>query len=309
MTSASAPGKIILLGEHAVVYRRPALAVPLSDLQARATVENSDDPGIHLISKQADLDFWLYETDDDQPVAMAVRLTLQALNMKSTPNLRITIESELPMAAGLGSGAAVSVAIIRALSQHLGQPLAPTVQATLAYEVEKIHHGTPSGIDNTVIAHEAPVFFIKGAPLKTFPIDDPFNLVIADTGLPSPTAESVAGVRQRWNQDKEVYEGYFDEIGQLAQRARQAMAVGNLRLLGDLMNQNQVLLEKIGVSHPRLEKLITAARDAGALGAKLSGGGLGGNMIALAEDDNVEDVRESLAGAEAARVLVTEVGP
>ncbi|MFP3854738.1 MAG: mevalonate kinase, partial [Anaerolineales bacterium] len=224
MTSASAPGKIILLGEHAVVYRRPALAVPLSDLQAWATVEDSDHPGIHLISEQADVDFWLHEADDAQPVALAVRLTLQALELKSSPDLRITIDSDLPIAAGLGSGAAVSVAVIRALSQHLGHPLSPTVQATLAYEVEKLHHGTPSGIDNTVVAHEAPVFFIKGAPLETFPIDDPFTLVIADTGIPSPTGDAVAGVRERWKQDKARYEGYFDEIGQLAQRGRQAMA-------------------------------------------------------------------------------------
>ena len=308
MTSASASGKIILLGEHAVVYRRPALAVPLSDLKARATVEDSDHRGIRLISKQAGLDFWLHEAEEGQPMALAVRLTLKALNSKASPDLRITIDSDLPIAAGLGSGAAVSVAIIRALSQHLGQSLSPTVHATLAYEVEKLHHGTPSGIDNTVIAHEAPVFFIKGAPLETFPIDDPFHLVIADTGLPSPTAEAVAGVRRRWEQNKVDYEGYFDEIGQLAQRGRQAMAVGNLRLLGDLMNQNQVLLEKIGVSHPKLDRLIAAAREAGALGAKLSGGGLGGNMIALARKDPIEGVRESLLEAQAARVLVTEVG-
>jgi mevalonate kinase len=308
MTVGTAPGKIILLGEHSVVYRRPALAVPISSLIAKAITLDHDEAGLLIKAPDVNREVWLAEADPADPLAKAVRATLAALDRTRPPRVAISVESELPIAAGLGSGAAVSIAIIRSLSKHLGSPLKPADQAALAFEVEKLHHGTPSGIDNTVIAHGAPVYFIKGAPLETFEIGQSTHLLIADCGIESPTAESVAGVRQRWQADKQTYEGLFDEIGQRVNRARQALAVGNLELLGRLMDENQDLLAAIGVSSPELEKLVNAARSAGALGAKLSGGGMGGNMIALIVPEKADEVKVALEKAGAHQVLAVEVG-
>jgi mevalonate kinase len=181
--------------------------------------------------------------------------------------------------------------------------------SALVYEVEKLHHGTPSGIDNTVVAFAQPVYFIKGRPIKRLQVGQPFALVIGDTGRIAPTHAVVGGVRQRWQADQDRYEGYFDEIGAIVQQARVAIEEGlpGPGAIGKLMDGNQELLEIIGVSSPELDHLVTAARQAGALGAKLSGAGGGGNMIALARSDNASDIARALWKAGATGVIVTKV--
>lgn len=307
MTSGTAPGKIILLGEHAVVYGRPALAAPLSNLIVEANLVEQAEPGFLVHSVDLGQQFWLAEAEQNNPLAQAIWLTLEALDQPDPPAAKLTIKSSLPIAAGLGSGAAVSVAIIRALSLHLGAPLRPEEQSALAYQVEKLHHGTPSGIDNTVIAHGAPVYFVKDKTMTTLDIGAPFELLIADSGVSTPTSEAVAGVRRRWQEAQSRYEGMFDEIGKLADQARRAIAAGEIGTLGYLMDQNQTLLFDIGVSSPELETLVEAARRAGALGAKLSGGGLGGNMIALIDPSKAGQVSSALERAGAVRVLHARV--
>jgi mevalonate kinase len=152
-----------------------------------------------------------------------------------------------------------------------------------------------------------PVWFIKGQPPATFQPRQPLTLVIADSGIAAPTKATVGDVRQGWQHDPARYEAWFDEIGALVQAARQAIEQGDLPLLGELFNRNQTLLTHLGVSSPHLEQLITAARNAGALGAKLSGGGRGGNMIALIDPAQAQAVTEALQRAGARSVLVTTV--
>lgn len=312
MTIAHAPGKIILFGEHAVVYGRPAIAVPLAQVQATAEVTDIEPaPGARIQIEAPDVAVtcWLHECPENDPLAKIVRLTLEELAVVDPPALKIVVRSDIPIASGLGSGAAVSVAIVRALSEHLNQPLGLDRQSALAFEVEKLHHGTPSGIDNTVVTHNQPVFFVRGSPPQPFRIGQPFTLAIGVSDLPSPTSAAVSMVRAGWLKDAERYESLFDSIGSVAVRARTAIELGRPDDLGPLMNENQMLLEELGVSSAILRELIEAARAAGAPGAKLSGAGLGGNVIALVDNSNIETVLDAFRSAGASSTLVTEVRP
>ena len=312
MTVATAPGKAILLGEHAVVYGRPAIAVPVTQVEARANVEEGlAGHGVTIVAADLGREFEPSRLDaaDREALALArtVANTLSRLGQPSDPDLRITVSSTVPMARGLGSGAAVATALVRALAAHYGGYLTARDVSDLVYETEILHHGTPSGIDNTVIAFGKPLFFVRGERDEVFWLGRPFWLVIGDTGVPSSTREAVAGVRRQWETDRTAYEARFDAIGVLVERGRQAMAAGNLAELGQVMDEDQAELRAIGVSSPPLERLIGAARAAGALGAKLSGSGCGGNMIALTADDARQRIRSALLAAGARGVIVTQV--
>ncbi|HLU11388.1 MAG TPA: mevalonate kinase [Oceanobacillus sp.] len=305
---ASAPAKIILFGEHAVVYGKPAIAVPVSSLRAHATVEPSDGG---LIIASSELDEMIPVSIDagtvDNALALTARLVLEALNA-APPNAIIRVQSDIPIASGLGSGAAVSTALARALCAVLDASLDESRLNALIYEVEKMYHGTPSGIDNTVVVYERPVYFVRGTPIETLNIEKSFMLVIGDTGIPASTRVAVEGVRSLYDAAPERIQPLLDEIGTLVEQARNLIEGGNPEGLGALMQRNHTLLQQLTVSSPELDRLVDAALDAGALGAKLSGGGRGGNMIALVTSETKTQVENTLLGAGAARVFTTEVG-
>ena len=306
----TAPGKIILFGEHAVVYGQPAIAIPVNEVRTTARIIPDIDakPG-HITIQAKDLQFEsaLSDLPRDHPLAAPVHLTLEKLSPVHTPAFTIELSSTIPISAGMGSSAAVSVALIRALSSFLGSPLAPGELSEIAYNVEIIHHGTPSGIDNTVIAYEKPVYFVRDEPIKILNIKHATDWVIADTGEKTPTKETVSAVRERYSNDTVIYGSIFQDIGAIARRARQALVKGKTPLLGELMNENQKLLERLDVSSPCLDALIKAAISAGAFGAKLSGGGRGGNMIAAVPADSVSQVKDALLDAGAKRVITTKL--
>lgn len=313
---SSAPGKIILFGEHAVVYNRPALAVPVNQVQVDVEILESDSTGIWIHAPIIDLHAELSSLPPDHAIGSVILKVLSSLDSSPSPSGRgargeggitINISSSIPVASGLGSGAAVSVALIRALSSFLFLQLTDNQINEMVFESEKLHHGTPSGIDNTVITFNKPVYFIKGQPIETFTVGKPFTIVIADTGIPAPTKESVGDVRKLWQKDKNTYESIFDEIAQISLIARRAIESGQPELLGELMDHNHSLLQQLTVSSPELDKLVFAARDAGALGAKLSGGGRGGNMIALVNQAEANQVAESLIKAGAKNTIITEI--
>ena len=309
MTLFSASGKAILFGEHAVVYDQPAIAVPLAQMRATVQVENLD-PGTNgalIDAPDISRSFWLREAEDDDPLAFAARLTLDELGVEAPLEVHLTIRSQIPIASGLGSSAAISVAIIRSLSGHFGKPLADETISKIAFEVECLHHGTPSGIDNTVIAYEKPVYFIRDHKPELIPIPTPLNLIIGDTGGSMKTAIPVGLLRERWEKDPGTYGAWFGEIGEIVKEARTKLQAGSIESLGTLMNQNQVLLEDMGLSSLELQRLIRAAREAGALGAKLSGAGMGGIMLALVELDTAQVVESALIKAGAKQVFITEV--
>lgn len=305
MTSATAPGKIILFGEHAVVYGRPALAAPLGELRARARVEARRERGVVIHARDLNRTYRLDSAPEEDPLAAIIRAVLAELHAEGSLGLDVWIDSDIPIASGLGSGAAVSTALVRALSAHLGQPLGSDLVSDLVFQAEKLYHGTPSGIDNSVIAFERPVRFTKQAGAQPIRIARPFVLAIANTGIASPTKITVGDVRRGWQRDPIRYEHVFDGIAEVVNRAQLVLALGHNGELGELMNRNQELLRLLDVSSQELELLIRTGIDAGAEGAKLSGGGRGGNALFYVQPGRAEAVEAALMAAGATGVLVT----
>ncbi|MGB2955965.1 MAG: mevalonate kinase [Anaerolineales bacterium] len=307
--SATSPGKIILFGEHAVVYGEPAIAVPVFSVQTRASVNavvGGSSGEIQIDAPDISLSAAVRELDPDHPLRAAVMAVAGNKDPGEIPACKIQISSTIPTTSGLGSGAAVSAALIRALSAFLGQRLTDEQVSQLTFEVEKIHHGTPSGIDNTVIAHQKPVYYLKGKPFQFLSIGKPFSILIAGSGIPGQTREAVQQVRQNWINDPARYDSLFKSIGEISKKAKELIDTGSPANLGPLMNENHILLQELGVSTPELDLLVNAARQAGALGAKLSGGGLGGNIIALI-DGGTDQITKALTKSGAVYILNSAV--
>lgn len=310
MTSASAPGKIILFGEHAVVYGRPAIAIPVTQVHATVSITpfpEGDKGQIYIEAPDVDYSSWLHEARKHHPLRHVITLSIDAMKQREFPALRLRIESSIPIAAGLGSSAAISVAIVRALGEYFDQPLSAKQQSDIAFFAEKIQHGSASGIDNTVVAFERPVFFIQGELPKPFRPGAALNLLIADTGVASKTSQTVGEVKVKREAEKAYVETIFDQIAELTEFAKRAIISGQIMVVGPLMNQNHVLLQALGVSSPELDLLVQTAREAGAFGSKLSGAGQGGNMIALVQEDKLGTISEALTKSGASRVIRTRI--
>lgn len=305
--SASAPGKVILFGEHAVVYGRAAVAVPVNQVQAKAVVSASPGKPSRIEAPGIGLESEVDALPAEHPLALAVRGVQEKLKLDHLPSFRLKITSTIPIASGLGSGAAVSVAIARAVSAFVGHPLNDAQVSALAFTVDQTYHGTPSGIDNTVITYDSPVMYVRGQPFERLRVAEPFTLVIGDTGVSVPTSGVVSDLRRRWVETPNRYEPLFNRIGAIAREARRLIEVGRPEEMGPLMNSNHSLLCEIDVSSPELDRLVDAAQKAGALGAKMSGGGRGGNMIALVRADKAQSVAQALCEAGAAHTIITQV--
>ncbi len=310
---ARAPGKIILCGEHAVVYGRPAIALPVRQVAATAVVRTTSGPSL-IEARDLGQTVRLDDAPAGDPLAAAARLVIRAAGLSRPPPFHLVLTSTIPVASGLGSGAATASAVIRALALFLERPELAGDEAVsrLAFEIEKLHHGTPSGIDNTVVTYDRPVYFQRDRPvnrIETFAVGAPLHFLIADTGIPSPTRLAVADLRRAWQAAPQIYEALFDSCGRLVAAARRAIETGEPGRLGALLDDNQHLLEEMGVSSAELDHLVAVARSAGALGAKLSGGGRGGNMIALVRPGAAATVEAALQAASARTVLATVLRP
>lgn len=306
---ASAPGKIILLGEHAVVYGRPAIAVPVTHVQATATVmPGRSNVGIVINAEDLGRRYLLDAAPKNDALAHTVNTVLAYLGVEQ-PDAQVTIESTIPIASGLGSGAAVATAIVRALARYLDESLTDAEVSELVYETETLLHGSPSGIDNTVVAYARPIWFVKGEEPAQITVGDEFAFLIANTGISSPTKITVGDVRDGWEANPDRYEALFDQIGDIVRQGRQALRDGDVETLGDLMVANQDVLREIDVSSKEIEQLVRAALDAGAYGAKLSGGGRGGNVVVLASQKHLPTVETALYRAGAVNVLRSALSP
>lgn len=272
-----AAGKVILLGEHAVVYGRPALAASLP-LGLEVEVEETAGP-LGLESDRAEL------TSDPRPAAL-VREAADALGLPPR-GLALRVRSQLPPGVGLGSSAALAIAVLRALALAAGRRLGSEEEVALGRRLEAVFHGTPSGIDPAAAALGAGCFrFVRGDPPTITPLRLPRSLplVIVLGGRARSTGAAVAGLRSRWEGDRSRYEALFDEVAATVEAGAAAVERGDLADLGRAFDRNQTLLEALGVSAPEVEAVAAAARRAGALGAKLTGGGAGGAVVAVAED-------------------------
>jgi mevalonate kinase len=221
--------------------------------------------------------------------------------------MSLDVRSTIPIAAGLGSGVAVSIAVLRAFAAFFHQVMSIHDQSNLAWEVEKIHHGTPSGIDNTVVAHGRTVYFVRDRAPEFPTLGARLYLAVADSGQSAPTAQAVAHVRARREAARTAVDAALDRIGEIVDAARLLLESGGLPGLGRCMHENHTLLQSLGVSTATLDRMAGAAERAGALGAKLTGAGQGGNLIALLPAPEADDVQAALLQAGARRVFTTEI--
>jgi len=273
-------GKVILLGEHSVVYGRPALAASLASMGAEAHAEPW--PNARL-----EVEPWgvAFDADPEQkdepadPLQRAFRALLLSYG-SPWPRARVRAQMSIPGAAGLGGSAALSVAVVRALDALQGSARGPEAVAATALEAEKVFHGTPSGIDTAMAAGSGVALFRQGK-LEQVALERPLTLVVGHSGEVGQTKITVASVKQQYERDPKKLGSIFDAIEALVVNAKSALQLGDVADLGKLMNENQRLLNTLLLSTSRLEEMCKAAESAGALGAKLTGGGGGGCMIAL----------------------------
>jgi mevalonate kinase len=267
-------GKVILLGEHAVVHGVPALAVGI-DRGARATATPMDLGPSRLHVRGWDI--VVRETDDAHDLGRAFRALLDSAAPPVGPRW-IEVETDLPPGGGLGCSAAIGVAVARALEPHLSDEALQ--DRAMAWEC--VFHGNPSGVDSAVAAHGGCVLFRRGQPLEAVRVRGPMHLCIGHTGLASSTKSMVEAVARLRARRPEIVERSFEAIRTLVSNARLAIEAGDWSALGKLMDLNQMLLGGLFVSTDEIERMCAAARSAGALGAKLTGAGGGGSVVALA---------------------------
>ncbi|MBA4385120.1 MAG: mevalonate kinase, partial [Anaerolinea sp.] len=308
--SCSAPGKVILCGEHAVVYQKPAIAIPVFEGSTKCSIlalPTAPHDETIIIAPNIGLKCHLPCLVENHPIRVAINLVLKKLDLDHLPVCEIRIQSTLPTAAGLGSSASTSVALIRALSTFLGHSFTDNEVNQSAFEIEKIHHGTPSGIDNTVITYAKTLFFIKDQPYEFLHPGKPVTLIIADSGIKSSTSKVVLEVKQGFLDNPNKYQFIFDKIGEITLSVKNSFLDGDLLSVGKLLTQNHLLLREMGVSCDKLDILVDWAMTHGALGAKLSGGGQGGNMIALVESDQANSIAAVLKLKGAVNTIITHL--
>ena len=307
---SSACGKFILTGEHAVVYGQPAIALPLSSRRISLLVEpqlRRPSGKIHIYFPALGLDSDLDSLPPGHPIVRAVWETINFLRLSEMPGCNLRFNSQLPVGSGLGSSAAMSVATIRGLTEFLGHPLPDTTVNLLAFETEKFVHTNPSGVDNTVITYEKPVFFQTGSQLAFLQPAVDLYFILADSGIQKSTGETVTELAERYKVDPSSIQAKLGAIGELSNKARSAMESGNLPGIADAINQNQDLLRELKLSCPELDHLVDVALQSGALAAKLTGGGRGGHILALVEPGRADAVLQALRAGGALNPFQTVV--
>ena len=292
--------KAILLGEHSVVYGHPAVALPLHDLQMRATAAP-----VHGPSRLRCLDYCGPIARAGPRFACIARAFEAAREFSGCLDLsfEITTRSDFPHERGLGSSAAAAGAIIRAVLDACRRDASTSELFALTQTAEKVAHGRPSGLDAAATCSPCPIRFQGGQMRPLGQRIERAHLVIADSGVHGSTREAVGGLRERYEEDPDGVGPLIAALGGLAQVGIAALDDGDAQALGSAMNRAHEVLAQLELSLPVLDRLTAAARDAGALGAKLTGGGLGGCVIALADGEEAAGrIRGALesAGAPAA---------
>lgn len=280
MNKSSACAKTILFGEHAVVYGESAIAIPLSNIRTTAEIFPNGNE-FRVVSQNTGMDLPYRKLEPGSGIRELLTRLRGIAEFDELPADTLSIRSEIPIASGLGSGAALSIAIIRVFSSYYNLQLSNKEINEIAYEIEKIYHGSPSGIDNTAIAYEQPLIFSKKQGSSILSADmSKFHLLVIDSGIHSKTIDVVSYVRNNLDKNKI----YIQEIGKLTVSAIPALESGDIAQVGFLMCENQRLLQKINVSCKELDELLLIAHREGVPGCKLTGAGRGGNFLVLAED-------------------------
>lgn len=286
-----ATGKIILIGEHSVVYGKKAIAFPFAGVGIHTTVQKK--PTIHIQSK-----YFSGTLDEMKQIASMHNLVLLIEVLQkdlALPNFNLSIQSSIPSERGMGSSAAVAVSIVRAIFDW--QNLALDNKTLLKYVdySEQIAHDNPSGIDAAATSGTQPILFEKGQPFEAFPLNVDAYLLVADTGIKGQTRQAVKDVATLVNQKGQSVQAIIDQLGDLTLEAKTAIIQNQAKRLGQIMTASHHLLQKLTVSNQTLDEAVEIALDNHALGAKLTGGGRGGCLIVLAKDlQNAKQIQEKL---------------
>ena len=300
--TASAPGKCILFGEHFVVYGKPAVVMAI-DKRAHVEVEERKDDIIRI---KSNLGLSCELINDHfrpikggkralralEPIKISVLETFRWLGFKRGINVKV--RSEIIPSAGLGSSAAIAVATVAAMLKLFNVEIDEKTLFELSYPSEKYVHVHPSGVDQMIAINGGVIKYVKSEGITRLRVKGNIPLIIGDTGIKRNTGALVSKVKKLKLQKPTLMKECMEKAEEISEEAVKAIEVRDLRTLGELMNKNQVLLEKIGVSHPKLDELINKAREAGALGAKLTGAGGGGCMIALCSPEKAQDVSTAI---------------
>jgi mevalonate kinase len=308
MGEGSGYGKVILFNEHFVVYGIPAIASAIGS-QTIAKVERIEGQGWTVSDDRPETPGYKKKKKEHQDDSIKRILSAAGIDVNQTP-IRIYLGGDLKAASGVGASAASCAAIARALSTQFSLGFSDERINEIAYEGEKGYHGTPSGIDNTAATFGGLIWFKKGDPsvMERLSLKQPVEIVMGNTGIVANTKAAVAGVKERKENEPEKYEKIFSEAQMLANSARSALNSFNLEVMGQYMNRNHELLQEIEVSSKELDFLVELARENGALGAKMTGGGLGGYMVALTPGEAVQERVARAIEKEGFEALRTKIG-
>lgn len=302
----SAFGKLILIGEHAVVYGYPAIALPFKRLHTTARITPHPGP--------IDLDCRFYKGPLHaapaclQGLVRCIRENLLGIG-EPEEGFRISLHSTIPPGRGLGSSAAVAAAAVRGITSFFDQTLSHERLLALIHIAETYAHGTPSGIDAATVVADKPIWFKKGNAVTTLSPGRSFHMVVADSGQMGDTASAVGSVRQHMTAEPVDGWARLNHLGALTWEVRNALIKGDIQGVGGMIQQAQGELETFGVSHAHLDQLIVTANRAGALGAKLTGGGQGGCILALARNaEHANKLQKTLLNAGASHVWGFTIG-
>ena len=271
MTVDIGHGKIILFGEHFVVYGTPAIALGISN---KAIVE----------VKKSNITKYASDTKGTIPELTTSAIERILTAMKSKHKYEVHLSGDLPTTGGLGSSAAFCVALVRAVAKDAGLSLRDEELNGFAYEGEKAFHGNPSGVDNTMATYGGAIKFMRDKGFERLKLAVPLHFVVGITGISSPTRKMVGQVKTFRDDDPEQFQNLCDQAGEIVRKGEKALSSGDAATLGALMNENHELLRAIGVSIEKNDIITKIALDNGALGAKVTGGGGGGCCIALAKN-------------------------
>ncbi|RLF24208.1 MAG: mevalonate kinase [Thermoprotei archaeon] len=297
---SEAPGKIILAGEHFVVKNEPAIAAAIG-LKAKVYVKEHDKPWIEIDAKNLGIRIRL--SADLSRIEGQVNRMKQFIKviecLKKLSELKpayIVIDSEIPVAVGLGSSASTAVALTAAYAEYLGLKLSKEDISSIAYEAEKIVHKSPSGIDNTIATYGGVIAYRRGEgflPLEVKGLEQ-CEIIVADTGIERSTGALVEKVLRLYDRYPEVFMPLYHAAGHLVIEMAHSLREGNIERVGELMNICQGMLYAIGVSNMAIERIVHKAREAGALGAKLTGAGGGGAVIVLCWKEDSEKIVQAI---------------
>ncbi len=316
---ASAPAKVILFGEHFVVYGEPAIVIAVDKrTYVEATLRNDNQIYINSVNLCVSGFFrgedFQPEKNDKTAVSKLVPIkdSVERVLKKANKSIGVNIEiqSDIPASAGLGSSAAVASATAAAVGRLVGLNLSKEDVFNIALNAERIVHGTPSGIDPAISTYGGTILFQKDKGFTPLDVRINIPLVVGNTNSERSTGDLVAAVRRRRDNYRLIIDPIIEAGGEIALRAVDTLKKGDLKVLGELLNINHALLSAVGVSTEELDRLIYAARKTGAYGAKLTGGGGGGCMIALTNESRIKKVINAIdrAGGAAFEARKTDEG-